>query len=58
MNTKWGQEGGYSALCPNEYPAGCVAIAMAQIEKYHEISLNPWTGAVWLMIDRLLHLNL
>lgn len=36
MNTKWGQEGGYSALCPNEYPAGCVAIAMAQIEKYHE----------------------
>ena len=36
MNTIWGQEGGYNALCPNEYPAGCVAIAMAQIEKYHE----------------------
>lgn len=37
MNTKWGQEGGYSALCPNEYPAGCVAIAMAQIEKLASI---------------------
>ena len=45
MNTKWGQEGGYSALCPNEYPAGCVAIAMAQIEKYHEWPQSfDWSG--------------
>lgn len=36
MNTTWGQQGGYNALCPNEYPAGCVAIAMAQITRYHE----------------------
>ena len=36
INTTWGQESGYNALCPNGSPAGCVAIAMAQIMKYHK----------------------
>lgn len=36
VNTKWDQENSYNALCPNMYPAGCVAIAMAQIMKYYE----------------------
>ena len=45
VNTKWGQEGFYNDQCPktngnscfqdSEVPAGCVAIALAQIMKFH-----------------------
>lgn len=48
--TQWSQFSPYNALCPNynelypfRYPAGCVAIAMAQIMKYHQ---HP-TGYNW-----------
>gem|GEM_PF-1609833 len=42
MTTCWRQNYGFNAMCPHydasnpqKYPAGCVAIAMAQIMKYH-----------------------
>lgn len=35
LTTKWSQYDGFNGKCPNNYPAGCVAIAMAQIMKYH-----------------------
>lgn len=30
----------YNALCENKYPAGCVAIAMAQILKFHQYPIR------------------
>lgn len=33
--TNWDQGVDYSALCPNQWPAGCVPVAMAQIMKFH-----------------------
>ncbi len=36
INTTWDQENNYNALCKNNCPAGCVAVAMAQIMKYYE----------------------
>lgn len=36
IGTLWHQNAPYNNLCPNQYPAGCVAIAMAQIMKYHK----------------------
>lgn len=36
INTAWHQNAPFNALCPPNCPAGCVAIAMAQIMKYHE----------------------
>lgn len=35
IHTKWHQKSPYNALCLNQYPAGCVAIAMAQIMNFH-----------------------
>lgn len=51
LSTQWGQDSPYNDYCPNKYPAGCVAIAMAQIMKFHRhpVSYNwsniPNTGA-------------
>lgn len=36
MSTSWNQYNTFNDLCPNQWPAGCVAIAMAQIMKYHQ----------------------
>lgn len=36
LKTNWHQKAPYNELCPNKYPAGCVAIAMAQIMKFHQ----------------------
>lgn len=36
LTTKWDQEKGFNELCPNKHPAGCAAIAMAQIMKFHK----------------------
>lgn len=36
LQTQWQQGGEFNNKCPNDYPAGCVAIAMAQIMKFHE----------------------
>ncbi len=35
IDTEWGQDEPYNLQCPNGYPTGCVATAMAQIMKYH-----------------------
>lgn len=37
INTEWNQGESFNNLCPNQYPAGCVNIAIAQIMKYHEV---------------------
>lgn len=34
--TQWNQTYPYNVLCPNQYPAGCVAIAMAQIMNFYK----------------------
>lgn len=36
-STTWGQDDPYNASCPNQYPAGCAAIAVAQILAYHQV---------------------
>lgn len=36
LTTKWHQQSPFSDLTPGNYPAGCVAIAVAQIMAYHE----------------------
>lgn len=36
LTTIWHQKSPFNAFCPNGYPAGCAAIAMAQIMKYHQ----------------------
>lgn len=36
LTTKWHQKSPFSDLTPGNYPAGCVAIAVAQIMAYHE----------------------
>ena len=35
MSTQWGQSYPYNVLCPSQYPAGCVAVAIAQIMHRH-----------------------
>jgi len=55
LDTKWGQHNDYNYYCPNNYPAGCTAVAMAQILRYWECRNDPigtvcysgfgWTGA-------------
>lgn len=36
LKTVWGQSEPFNQLCPNKYPSGCVATAMAQIMYYHK----------------------
>lgn len=36
LSTKWHQNSPFNSKCPNQSKAGCVAIAMAQIMKFHE----------------------
>jgi len=36
LQTRWYQDAPFNVLCPNQYKAGCVAIAMAQIMKFHQ----------------------
>ncbi|MBK8806015.1 MAG: C10 family peptidase [Bacteroidales bacterium] len=37
LETNWNQSGVFNDSCPGKNPAGCVAIAMAQIIRYHAI---------------------
>lgn len=37
----WGQSGSYNNFCPNDNPAGCTAVAMAQILRYWECRIDP-----------------
>ncbi|NQU85442.1 MAG: C10 family peptidase [Mariniphaga sp.] len=36
IQTQWNQTYPYNSMCPDNTPAGCVAIALAQIMKYYE----------------------
>lgn len=36
LKTKWAQDGGYAQEIDNNYPVGCVAVAMGQIMKFWE----------------------
>lgn len=36
ISTEWHQESPYNALCPNQYLAGCIPIAMAQIMNFYK----------------------
>ena len=36
LKTKWKQRSPYNYFCPKGYPAGCAAIAMAQVIRYYE----------------------
>lgn len=44
LETKWNQGEPYNRYCPNNYPAGCVAVAMAQTMRYHQWP-NQGTGS-------------
>ncbi|MDP3912515.1 MAG: C10 family peptidase [Bacteroidota bacterium] len=43
--TSWAQGNGFNQFCPNGDPAGCTAMAMAQILNYWNCRINP-TGSV------------
>lgn len=45
LDTKWGQQSYYNQFCPISCPAGCTAVAMAQILRYWECRINP-TGSL------------
>ena len=36
VKTEWNQPAPYNYYCPDNCPAGCIAVAMAQVMKYHE----------------------
>ena len=40
IQSKWSQNNGYNYYTPNNYPVGCVAVAMGQIMKFHEYPTN------------------
>lgn len=40
LSTSWDQSSGYNTHTHNNYPAGCVAVAMGQIMKYYEYPEN------------------
>lgn len=45
LSTEWGQRGGFNRFCPpfggeTRYPAGCVAVAMAQVLNYWACRVN------------------
>jgi len=45
LTTEWGQRGGFNRFCPpfggeTRYPAGCVAVAMAQVLNYWACRVN------------------
>lgn len=53
IGTAWHQNSPYNALIPNQYPAGCVTIAMAQIMKFHEIPLNYNWNNMWGLLPSI-----
>lgn len=45
IGATWHQGAGFNDLCPNNAVAGCVAVAMGQIMKYHQFPLSyNWTN--------------
>ena len=49
LKTAWDQEGVFDDLTPNNYPAGCVAIALGQIMNYHR--WNPLGSYNWNLLS-------
>jgi len=51
-NTEWGQSGGYNAYCPPNCPAGCTAVAMAQILRYWACRIDgQLNDYMWINMD-------
>ncbi len=48
LKTTWGQGLGFNDSIPNQYPAGCTAVAMAQILRYWKCRVNPTGSLVWV----------
>ena len=46
VQTKWKQGSPYNVFVPNLYPAGCGAVAMAQIMNYHRYPANLYFNGV------------
>jgi hypothetical protein len=44
--TKWGQYEPYNYFAPNHYPAGCVAVAVAQIMKFHRYPTSTFNWSI------------
>ena len=40
IKTQWDQLAPYNNMCPNKYPTGCLATAMAQVMYYHKYPAN------------------
>lgn len=57
MNTKWGQEEDIVHYVRMNILLAVLPLLWLRLRSIMN-GLNPLTGAVWLMIDRLLHLNL
>jgi PKD repeat protein len=54
ITTMWDQNFPYNSMCPNNSPAGCVAIAMAQLMNYykypsHGLKENSYTSGITLL---------
>ncbi len=48
LDTEWGQQQAFNDSVPNNYPAGCTAIAMAQILRYWACRVNPTGELTWI----------
>ena len=48
LSTEWHQGSPFNNMCPNNKPAGCGAIAIAQVMKYYEyLSSMTWDGVTF-----------
>ena len=48
ISTEWGQRGGFNRFCPDECPAGCSAVAMAQVLWYWKCKIeSDWGSYSW-----------
>lgn len=54
MTTKWGQEYPYNYSIPNGDPAGCCAIALAQIMAYHQFPIHWDWNAIYALQNPIL----
>ncbi len=57
LDTEWGQRYGFNDSVPNNYPAGCTAVAMAQILRYWECRVNPTGNLTWVWNGLVSHAN-
>jgi hypothetical protein len=57
LDTEWGQQRGFNDSIPNNYAAGCTAVAMAQILRYWECRVNPTGNLTWVWNGLVSHAN-